>query len=165
MTCRNSSRPYQGLREPSDTVAVRMLPMALSSVCQATRTNGRSGRRGTPSAARDMKAARIAGAVVLVGGAWAAACHARPGLPVRHYDLHGTIIAVDRDREQLVVQHDNIPGFMSAMTMPYSVGNAQDLVFVEIGDEIRGEVVDSVGSVHLEHITVLRHAKVKIAQP
>ncbi|HXQ28825.1 MAG TPA: copper-binding protein [Gemmatimonadales bacterium] len=142
-----------------------MLPPALLYVCQVTGTNGRSGRRGTLSAARDMRAARIAGAVALVWAAGAAACHARPGLPARHYDLHGTVIAVDRDREQLVVQHDNIPGFMSAMTMPYAVGNAQDLVFVEIGDEIRGEVVDSAGSVHLGHITVLTHAKVKPAQP
>jgi hypothetical protein len=142
-----------------------MVCETLIYIWQVTRTKGPSARRRTLRAVGHVGRARIAGAVALVGATWVAACHARPGLPVHHYALHGTIIAVDRDRELLVVRHDTIPGFMSAMTMPYAVGNAQDLVSVEIGDEIRADVIDSAGRVHLEHITVLRHARVSTARP
>jgi protein SCO1/2 len=101
----------------------------------------------------------------LLAMAMGAACHATPPLGTRHYELHGTVIAMDRDRGQLVVQHDSIPGFMSAMTMPYAVGNAQDLAFLETGDEVRAVVVDSGGDVRLDHIRVLRHPKLNAPKP
>jgi protein SCO1/2 len=103
---------------------------------------------------------RTAGATAaLVAAGLGLACHAKPGRAVHRYELHGTVLAVDRSRGQIVVRHDSIPGFMPAMTMPYAVANAQDLVFLENGDEIRADVVvDEFGSARLERIRVLRRA-------
>ena len=74
--------------------------------------------------------------------------------------MHGTILAVNRDSRNVVVQHGDIPGYMTAMTMPYAVGSAEDLTFLENGDEIRADVVVTIeGAAHLEHITVMKHAR------
>ena len=99
---------------------------------------------------------------LLVVAVFSLACHAQPQQVSRRYALHGTILAVNRSSGNIVVHHDDIPGYMSAMTMPYAAGNPQDLTFLESGDEIRAEVVVTIeGAAHLEHITVLAHAKVK----
>ena len=104
-----------------------------------------------------MKAAWVLAAFSLV-------CHAKPEQISRRYDLHGTILAVNRSTGNIVVRHDSIPGYMSAMTMPFAAANPQDLTFLENGDEIRAEIVVTIaGAARLEHITVLGHAKVKTA--
>ena len=106
-------------------------------------------------------ARRIGAAVALATAALGTACRAKPEQVARHYALHGTIVAVNRGSGNVVVAHDDIPGYMSAMTMPYAAGNPQDLTFLENGDEIRADLVVTIeGAARLEHITVLRHAKV-----
>ena len=39
----------------------------------------------------------------------------------RSYELKGQILAIDQARQELTVNHADIPGFMPAMTMPYKV--------------------------------------------
>ena len=96
--------------------------------------------------------------------AFSLACHTKPEQPSRRYDVHGTILAVNRSSGNVVVRHDSIPGYMSAMTMPFAARNPQDLTFLENGDEIRAELVVTIeGAARLEHITVLGHAKAKSA--
>lgn len=106
-----------------------------------------------------MKATRLA-AVALVTAAWGAACRARPEQPTRRYEMQGTIVAVNRGSGNVVVHHGDIPGYMTAMTMPYAVGRAENITFLENGDEIQADVVVTIeGAAHLEHITVMKHAK------
>ena len=42
------------------------------------------------------------------------------------YKLQGQILSVDRDRTQATIKHEEIPGFMSAMTMSYQVQDAKE---------------------------------------
>lgn len=87
------------------------------------------------------------------------ACRAKPEQITRHYDLHGTVVAVNRASGNLVVKHDDMPGYMSAMTMPYRAANPRDLTFLENGDEIRAELLVTIeGAARLEHIRVVKHA-------
>src|SRR6185295_53758 len=39
----------------------------------------------------------------------------------RQYELHGQVLAVDLDRRELTIKHDDIRGFMPGMTMPFKV--------------------------------------------
>ena len=41
--------------------------------------------------------------------------------PARHYQLSGQIVAVDPTRQELTIKHQDIPGFMPAMTMAFKV--------------------------------------------
>ena len=54
----------------------------------------------------------------------------------KHYQLTGVVISKSVDTQQIVVAHDNIPGFMAAMTMPYAVRDPHGLGEVQPGDRI-----------------------------
>lgn len=75
----------------------------------------------------------------------------------RHYELQGVVVGVDRARQQLVVRHGNIPGFMRAMTTAYALGDAQDLDRVHPGDRIHADLVAHDAGTRLEHIDVHAH--------
>ena len=45
----------------------------------------------------------------------------------RSYQLKGQVLSVDQARQELTVKHDDIPGFMPAMTMAYKVRDASAL--------------------------------------
>ena len=52
----------------------------------------------------------------------AAACSREP--EARTYQLKGQVLAVDVETREILVKHEDIPGFMPAMTMPYVVKDA-----------------------------------------
>jgi len=58
----------------------------------------------------------------------------------RRYDLEGRVVSKVPATRTLVVDHENIPGFMAAMTMPYPVASGVDLSGVEAGDRIALQV-------------------------
>ena len=59
----------------------------------------------------------------------------------RRYDFEGRVVSKVPATRTLVIDHENIPGFMAAMTMPYPVANGVDLSGVEAGDRIKARVV------------------------
>jgi protein SCO1/2 len=89
--------------------------------------------------------------VQLVGIA-AVACRARSELPVRHYQLHGVVVAVDVTARRLVVRHDSIPGFMGAMTMTYRVKDPSGLHLIHPRDTITADVVAQGLDAWLAHV-------------
>ena len=77
-----------------------------------------------------------------------------------HYALHGRIMSVDKLGHELIIDHDAIPGFMEAMTMPYPVADDAMLEQVGPGDEIRADL-----KVEDEHIAIDKLDVVKKAAP
>ncbi len=78
----------------------------------------------------------------------------------KHYTLTGEVLAKDESGGMLTVANDDIPGFMSAMTMNYTVKDPQGLGQVQPGDRIRADVVvDSNNNYWLEHVTVTDESK------
>ncbi len=68
------------------------------------------------------------------------------------YPLTGEIIGVDAPRKVLIVQHDEIKGYMPAMTMEFLV-SAADLAAAKPGQRIRAEMIpSSEGDIRLEKI-------------
>jgi protein SCO1/2 len=74
----------------------------------------------------------------------------------KRYHLAGTIVSIDKEQRHLIVNHGDIPGFMSAMTMPYPVADAKTLDVVSVGDQITADVVVSDGEAHLENVVVVK---------
>ncbi|MEO8484567.1 MAG: SCO family protein [Acidobacteriota bacterium] len=72
-----------------------------------------------------------------------AACQRTP--PAKRYELKGQILAVVPDKQELTLKHEDIVGFMPAMTMNYQVASAALLKDREPGELITGtlEVRDS----------------------
>jgi protein SCO1/2 len=102
-------------------------------------------------------AAGLAGLAGLVGAA--GACRkaevpsnapSRPAiLPVptlspqaKRYPIKGVVTAVDPAKQQVTVQHEEIPGFMSAMTMPFPIRDDPKVIeFLRPGDRIEARLV------------------------
>ena len=79
--------------------------------------------------------------------------------PEQRFKLTGTVKSVDVGSGRVLVQHGDIPGFMGAMTMYYSVGKEADLKALAAGDEIQSDVVTgSATGPALENIKVIKKA-------
>jgi protein SCO1 len=77
----------------------------------------------------------------------------------QRYVLTGTVQSIDVKNHQVVVDGDDVPGFMDAMSMPYSVPDEKALKALAVGDKIRADIVVKGDDAHLENIRVTAHAK------
>ena len=76
----------------------------------------------------------------------------------RRYSLAGRVVSVNAASRQIVVEHGDIPGFMSAMTMGYSVKDPNLLAPLSADDQIKADVVVNGDDVYLENIVVEKKA-------
>ena len=59
----------------------------------------------------------------------------------KHFDLKGQVLDKKPATNEITVNHEDIPGFMSAMTMSYSVKDKTGFQQVEPGDVIAADVI------------------------
>ena len=79
------------------------------------------------------------------------------------YIVEGVVVAVPSER-RVVVEHEEIAGFMDAMTMPFTVRDPALIADLQPGDQIVGRlVVDKQGS-YLARIRVTGHGPVPGAE-
>ena len=76
----------------------------------------------------------------------------------KRYHLKGKVVSVDKQAHMLNVDGEAIPGFMSAMTMPYNVKPESQLDKVSTGDTITADVVIQGDDSWLENISVTSHS-------
>jgi hypothetical protein len=76
----------------------------------------------------------------------------------QRYHLSGRVISVETAKQQVVVDAADIPGFMMAMTMGYSVKNPNLLTPLSAEDNITADVVVNGNDVYLENIVVVKKA-------
>jgi protein SCO1/2 len=79
------------------------------------------------------------------------ACSRQPD--ARTYQLTGQVLAVRSETKEIMVQHEDIPGFMPAMTMPYTVKDATLLEGRTPGDLITATLVVEPDLAYLSAIT------------
>jgi protein SCO1/2 len=70
----------------------------------------------------------------------------------RRYTLQGQVVAIDAPRKSVTVKHEEIKGFMPAMTMPYEVEDAKALDGMRAGDLINATLVVFSNGAHLTAI-------------
>jgi protein SCO1/2 len=72
--------------------------------------------------------------------------------PAERYAIRGEVISIDAARKVLAVKHEEIKGYMPAMTMEFVV-EARDLAAVKPGQQIRADMIPSKdGDFRLEKI-------------
>src|SRR5918999_5586922 len=81
------------------------------------------------------------------------------------YEMRGQILAVNREKMEILVKHEEIPGFMSAMTMPWKVQTANMLDNLSPGDLITSEIVVDNNQGVVTKITKLGTAKPDVPAP
>ncbi len=67
---------------------------------------------------------------------------------IDRYSAHGIVKSIDPDKKKLSIAHDDIPGFMKAMTMPFVVNDGSMLAGIAVGDSVDFSFTDD-GSGHL----------------
>ncbi len=77
---------------------------------------------------------------------------------VKRYQLTGRVVAIDKPNKSLTVDGDEIPGFMSAMQMPYNVKDPSLMDKLSPGDKISADVVVKGDESWLENIKVTQPA-------
>lgn len=85
---------------------------------------------------------------LVIGGA---GCSRAP--EARTYHLTGQVLAVRPESREILVKHEDIPGFMPAMTMPYAVKDAALIRDRAPGDLITATLTVEPNLAHLSAIT------------
>ena len=76
----------------------------------------------------------------------------------RRYELHGQILAVRPERNEVVIKHGDIRGFMPGMTMPFTVKDPSLLAGKQPGDLVTATLVVGEVRAHLSTLTTTGHA-------
>jgi protein SCO1 len=78
------------------------------------------------------------------------------------YKLRGKVVATDAAKGEVTLNHDAIPGFMEAMTMPYKLKNANLLSELHPGDVLTADLEvpqNPDADVLLDHIVIVGQAR------
>jgi protein SCO1 len=75
----------------------------------------------------------------------------------KRYHLTGRVISIDKRGNSVMIDGDEIPGFMSAMQMPYTVKDFAILDKLNPGDQITADVVVHNDESWLENVAVTGH--------
>ena len=96
-----------------------------------------------------------------------AACHKAPKNDsqtqhVKVYKLRGKVVSTDAAKSEVLLDHEAIPGFMEAMTMPYKLKNPAVLSTLHSGDRLTADVLVSDNAdadMLLDNIVVVAQAR------
>ena len=83
----------------------------------------------------------------------------------REYELRGQILAIDPQRQEVTVKHEDIQGFMPGMTMPFKVRRASLLDGRRPGDLVRATLVVAGSDAYLRTLEITGHAPLAEAPP
>src|SRR5688572_19230758 len=75
----------------------------------------------------------------------------------KQYPVRGMVLKVDAASRSFVASHEKIAGLMDAMTMPFEVRDAADLLGLTPGAIVEFVLVVGDTAAHAERIKVLRY--------
>ena len=83
---------------------------------------------------------------------------AKPTSP-KQYKLTGVVREIDKESGQVMIRHDEIPGYMKAMTMPFDLKGKEVLGDLFVGDEVEGVLVVKADDIELNDVVITRPAE------
>lgn len=121
----------------------------------------------TGSMMRHFLASSLLAVLVLAG------CHSAPPAPqaasqpaansaYKVYKLRGKIVSTSPSTGEVTINHEAIPGFMEAMTMPYKLKDPSIISDLHPGDAITADVLvydDPNADILLDHIVIIAQGK------
>ncbi|MEN3335458.1 MAG: hypothetical protein V7641_4823 [Blastocatellia bacterium] len=107
----------------------------------------------------------IAIIALVVFAALLASCRPRASGNAQRYELKGNVVSVDQRGETVTIAHQEIPGYMEAMTMPFKPKDRWVLDQAQPGNRLQATlVVDGLRS-WLEEVVILQDATDSGAAP
>ena len=83
----------------------------------------------------------------------------------RRFDFKGKVVAVDADKHQVTVSHEDIKGYMPGMTMPFTVRDQIDLRELAPNDTLTATLVVDGSHTWLQDLIVTRVSETSPALP
>ena len=126
-----------------------------------------AGRRMSAVLHRFCRKSGLAGAVLVLVGFVLGGCKttnpttwspALSGPLLQAFLVNGGVREVRAADNTVVIQHEAIPGYMEAMTMPFTVKNARDLDGLQPGDKVSFRLIVTPSDGWVEQIEVLERA-------
>ena len=97
----------------------------------------------------------IAAFMIVLVTSTLSSCGGKPE-PEHRYQLKGKVVEIDRKDKLVTVSHDDIPGYMVGMTMPFKLKDERLLKDMEEGDRIQATLVIAGLRSWLEEVVVTR---------
>ena len=63
------------------------------------------------------------------------------GCHTTSYPVRGTILEIRHKSNEFLIHHDEIPGFMMAMTMPFALQDSTDIHRFNVGDSVHFQLI------------------------
>jgi len=82
-----------------------------------------------------------------------------------HYDTRGVVRGFSPDRSTIEIQHENIPGFMPSMTMPFVTRDPKQIADLRTGDAISFRMAVTKKDFWIENVKKIRREDVNVAEP
>jgi len=83
----------------------------------------------------------------------------------KRFDFKGKVVAVEPEKHSVTVSHEDVKGYMPAMTMPFTVRNETDLMILVPDDEITATLVVDGKQTWLEELIITRQSATAAAMP
>jgi protein SCO1/2 len=80
-----------------------------------------------------------------------------------HYDTRGIVRGFSPDRSAIEIQHENIPGFMPSMTMPFVARDPKQIAELKTGDAIAFRMAVTQKDFWIENVKKIRREDVNVA--
>jgi len=96
--------------------------------------------------------ALLIGIALLCAGS--TACLSRNSSPEQRYELKGKVVSVDKQKRQVTIDHKEITGYMSAMTMPFNLKDEWAFDVLAAGNEVQATLVVKGDRSWLEGIVI-----------
>ncbi len=95
-------------------------------------------------------------ALFLGMGRFAGAAFAEEAQPARSFSVHGTVKQVLAAEQRVLIAHEAVPGYMEAMTMPFSPRDPKALQGLKAGDEVRFQLFVAGEKSWIDQLEVVR---------
>lgn len=76
----------------------------------------------------------------------------------KRYELNGKVVSVDKDNSKVTISHDEVKGYMPAMTMPFHVPSEVDLQILAPNDQVAATLVVDGSKTWLEDLVISRQS-------
>src|SRR5215469_5711861 len=82
-----------------------------------------------------------------------------------HYDTRGVVRGFSPDRSAIEIQHEDIPGFMPSMTMPFVARDPKQIADFKTGDAISFRMAVTKKDFWIEDVKKIRREEVDVTEP
>jgi len=76
------------------------------------------------------------------------------------FDLRGVVVSINYQQRRIIIDHEEIPNYMMAMTMPFKVKDTSILYRVQPGDTVQGTLAVSRSESWIEKLAVVSKGEV-----